>query len=124
MRFVSYFEENFLTNEQITLKNVICNEQNKTFDIYLTGAKLLDIPSFKKLILGIQKISSLREFRKYTVVFHIEYYDLRKNEEKLYLDYFRTLLTDVNVDYDLLTLSNYNVSYEDGSYILNLNDLN
>ena len=124
MRFVSYFEENFLTNEQITLKNVICNEQNKTFDIYLTGAKLLDIPSFKKLILGIQKISSLREFRKYTVVFHIEYNELRKNEEKLYLDYFRTLLTDVNVDYDLLTLSNYNVSYEDGSYILNLNDLN
>ena len=124
MRFVSYFEPDFLVNEHISLKNVICNEQNKTFDIYLEGARLLDVVAFKKLVSGIQKISSLREFRKYSVVFHVEYADLRVNEEKLYLDYFRIILTEVNVDYELLTLSNHNVTYKDGKYTLNLNDTN
>ena len=123
MRFVSYFEPDFLVNEQISLKNVICSEQNKTFDIYLDGAKLLDITSFKKLIVGFQKISSLREFRKYNVTFHVEYTDLRKKDERLYLDYFRVILTEINIDYELLALSNYNVVYEDGTYFLNMNDI-
>ena len=124
MRFTSYFEPDFLVNEHIILKNVVCNEQNKAFTIYLQGDKLLDIPSFKKLITGIQKISGLREFRKYTVNFFISYEDLRKNDNKLYLDYFRTILTEVNVDYDLLMLSSNNVMYQDDKFVINLNDLN
>ena len=123
MRFTSFFEPDFLVNEHIILKNVVCNEKNKTFTIYLKGEKLLDIPAFKKLVAGIQKLSALREFRKYTVNFLITYADLRKNDNKLYLDYFRTILTEVSVDYDLLILSNNNVAYQDGNFVLNLNDL-
>ena len=124
MRFTSYFEPDFLIKEHIVLKNVKCSEGKKSFCVYLQGDKLLDIASFKKLVAGITKISSLREFRKYTVEFYISYNDLRTDESKLYIDYFRTILTEVNVDYDLLMLSNYNVLYENSVYTITLNDLN
>ena len=124
MRFTSYFENDFLQNEHISLSNVVCNEGNGTFSIYLKGERLLDIQALKKLVLGLQKLSSERELRKYVVTYSIIYDDLRKDDSKLYLDYFRTLLTEINIDYELLLLSNHNVSYENGEYILNLNDLN
>ena len=124
MRFNSYFEQDFLINEHISLSNVICNENTKTFKIVLKGEKLLEINALKKLILGMQKLSSDRQLRKYEITYSIAYNDLRKNESKLYLEYYRTILTEVSVDYELLSLSNSNVAFDGVNYVISLSDIN
>ena len=124
MRFNSYFEENFLTNEKIQIDKVICNEKEKRFNIVLKGEKLLDVNAFRKLVAGLQKLSNERELRKFIVDYSISYTDLRKTDSKLYLDYYRAILTEIKVDYDLLSLSNYNVSFNEGIYTLSLSDVN
>ena len=124
MRFNSYFEQDFLINEHISLSNVICNENTKTFKIILKGEKLLEINALKKLILGMQKLSSDRQLRKYEITYSIAYNDLRKNESKLYLEYYRTILTEVSVDYELLSLSNSNVAFDGVNYVISLSDIN
>ena len=39
MRFISYFEPDFLVKEHVMLKNVECSEENKTFKVFLQGDK-------------------------------------------------------------------------------------
>lgn len=117
MRFNSYFEQDFLTNERISLSNVICSEENKTFKIFLKGEKLIEVASLKKLVAGMKKLSSDRLLRKYDISYSISYSDLRSSDEKLYIEYFRFLLTEVVVDYELLSLSNLNVSFDGKTYI-------
>ena len=124
MRFTSFFEQDFLVKEHITISKVICNEETKTFNVLLKGEKLLDVNSFKKLVSGMQKLASDRALRKYEVNYSINYDDLRSYESKLYLDYYRTILMEVCVDYDLLSLTNYNVSYDNNVYTINVSDLN
>ncbi len=117
MRFNSYFEQDFLTNERISLSNVICSEENKTFKIFLKGERLIEVASLKKLVAGMKKLSSDRLLRKYDISYSISYSDLRSSDEKLYIEYFRCLLTEVVVDYELLSLSNLNVSFDGKTYI-------
>ena len=124
MRFNSYFEPDFLEKEHISLENVVVNEKNKTFSIKLKGDRLLDIQAFKKLVLAMQKLFSERELRKYNLAYSINYNDTRKDDSRLYLEYYRTILTEVNVDYELLLLSNYNVSFDGNDFIISLSDLN
>ena len=124
MRFNSYFEPDFLEKEHINLENVVVNEKNKTFSIKLKGERLIDVQAFKKLVLGMQKLFSEREFRKFNLSYSINYTDLRKDETRLYLEYYRTILTEVNVDYELLLLSNHTVSFDGSDFIINLSDLN
>ena len=124
MRFTSFFETEFLTKEQISISKVICNEETKSFNIILKGEKLLDVNAFKKLVAGMQKLSADRTFRKYELKYSINYNDLRTLETKLYLDYYRTILMEVCVDYELLSLTNYNVSYENNVYTINVSDIN
>ena len=50
MRFTSYFEENFLQNEKLTLTNVLCNEKERSFKVSLKGEELLVFP--KETIMG------------------------------------------------------------------------
>ena len=117
MRFNSYFEQDFLTNERISLSNVICSEENKTFKIFLKGERLIEVASLKKLVAGMKKLSSDRLLRKYDISYSISYSDLRSSDEKLYVEYFRFLLTEIVVDYELLSLSNLNVSFDGKTYI-------
>jgi hypothetical protein len=117
MRFNSYFEQDFLANERISLSNVICSEENKTFKIFLKGERLIEVASLKKLVAGMKKLSSDRLLRKYDISYSISYSDLRSSDEKLYIEYFRCLLTEVVVDYELLSLSNLNVSFDGKTYI-------
>ena len=117
MRFNSYFEQDFLTNDRISLSNVICSEENKTFKIFLKGERLIEVASLKKLVAGMKKLSSDRLLRKYDISYSISYSDLRSSDEKLYIEYFRFLLTEVVVDYELLSLSNLNVSFDGKTYI-------
>ena len=124
MRFASFFEQDFLQNEKITIGEVLCNENAKTFNIVLKGDSLLDINALKKLVSGMQKLSSDRLMRKYTVLYSIKYDNLKLDDTKLYLDYFRVLLTEIKVDYELLSLSNFNVEFSDSTYIINLSDEN
>ena len=124
MRFTSYFESNFLENEKITLSNVICNEKDKVFNIKLKGEKLLEINALKKLVLGFQKLANDRDLRKYEVKYAISYDDLRLKESRLYLEYFRFLLADYKVDYDLLNLTTYTVAFENNSFVISLSDVN
>ena len=112
MSFTSYFELDFLEKEHIILEKVVCSDKNKSFSIQLKGERLIDVQAFKKLVLGMQKLFSEREFRKYSLSYSITYDDLRKDEKTLYLEYYRMILTDVSIDYDLLLLSNSNVSYD------------
>ena len=117
MRFNSYFEQDFLANERISLSNVICSEENKTFKIFLKGERLIEVASLKKLVAGMKKLSSDRLLRKYDISYSISYSDLRSSDEKLYVEYFRFLLTEIVVDYELLSLSNLNVSFDGKTYI-------
>ena len=117
MRFNSYFEQDFLTNERISLSNVICSEENKTFKIFLKGERLIEVASLKKLVAGMKKLASDRLLRKYDISYSISYSDLRSSDEKLYVEYFRFLLTEIVVDYELLSLSNLNVSFDGKTYI-------
>lgn len=117
MRFNSYFEQDFLANERISLSNVICSEENKTFKIFLKGERLIEIASLKKLVAGMKKLASDRLLRKYDISYSISYSDLRSSDEKLYVEYFRFLLTEIVVDYELLSLSNLNVSFDGKTYI-------
>ena len=117
MRFNSYFEQDFLANERISLSNVICSEENKTFKIFLKGERLIEVASLKKLVAGMKKLASDRLLRKYDISYSISYSDLRSSDEKLYVEYFRFLLTEIVVDYELLSLSNLNVSFDGKTYI-------
>ena len=101
MRFSSYFETDFLSNEKISLIKVLCSEQKKSFHLELKGEKLLSIDSLKKLVTGIKKLQEERVMRKYDVTYSISYDDLRSDDEKLYLEYYRVLLTEICVDYEL-----------------------
>ena len=98
--------------------------RNKTFNIILKGKTLLDINALKKLVSGMQKLASDRLIRKYSVNYSIKYDDLKLDDKKLYLDYYRVLLTEIMVDYELLGLSNFNVDFDGSSYIINLSDEN
>ena len=118
MRFSSYFEQGFLVDEHITLQNVLCNEKDKTFKIFLKGDRLLEVSALKKLVLGMQKLSNDRLLRKYDISYSISYDDLRLEDSKLYLEYYRCLLTEVVVDYELLILSNFNVTFDGKTYFL------
>ena len=122
MRLTSYFEENFLENEKLILENVVVDEKNKIFKLFYKGESLLSIDSFKKLVNGMKKVSSDRELRKFEVKYSIKYNDLKANDEKLYMDYFRVILTEINVDYELLMLSSSNVIYNPSisSYVINV----
>ena len=73
MRFSSYFEQGFLVDEHITLQNVLCNEKDKTFKIFLKGDRLLEVSALKKLVLGMQKLSNDRLLRKYDISYSISY---------------------------------------------------
>lgn len=123
MRFSSFFEENFLTDEKISIEKVICKEKDKYFNIILKGEKLLEINAFKKLVSAMHKLASDRDLRKFIIDYSISYNDLRVDDTKLYLDYYHTILTETNVDYDLLSLSNSNVSYTKEAFVIKLSDL-
>ena len=122
MRFSSYFETDFLSNEKISLIKVLCSEQKKSFHLELKGEKLLSIDSLKKLVTGIKKIQEERVMRKYDVTYSISYDDLRSDDENLYLEYYRVLLTEICVDYELLSLSSYGVEYNSNVYKLIVSD--
>ena len=120
MRFSSYFEENFLSLEKINILSVKCSEAKRSIFVDLLGEELLSIPSFKKLIKGLEKLS--HDLRKYEFDFKISYKELKLDNTKLYNDYFFVILTELNVDYELLTLSNCSFTYSDGSYNLIVSD--
>ena len=121
MRFSCYFEENFLENEHIVLSSVLCNEKERTINVELIGDELLSIVSFKKLLKGMDKLSN--DLRKYKFDFKISYKDLKLDHTKLYTDYFFVVLTEINIDYDLLTLSNCTFNYKNGIYNVLVNEM-
>ena len=124
MRFSNYFETDFLANEKLSLSKVICNEEKKSFQLQLIGERLLSIDSLKKLVNGIKKLQDERVMRKYELSYSLVYNDLRSDDEKLYLEYFRFLLTEVCVDYELLALSNHSVEYKDSTFKIIVSDSN
>ena len=124
MRFSNYFETDFLVNEKLSLSKVICNEEKKSFQLQLIGERLLSIDSLKKLVNGIKKLQDERVMRKYELSYSLVYNDLRSDDEKLYLEYFRFLLTEVCVDYELLALSNHSVEYKDSTFKIIVSDSN
>ena len=120
MRFSCYFEENFLENDKIVLSKVLCNEKERSINVSLVGDEILTISSFKKLIKGMEKLSN--DLRKYHFDFTITYNNLKTDSIKLYTDYYFTILSEINVDYDLLTLSNCSFNYKNGVYKVLVND--
>ena len=114
MRFSSYFEEKFLENEHITIDSVKCNEKNRSFNLALKGEELLNISSFKKLVKGLQKLEN--DLRKYEFNYTISYDNKKLDDRQLYLEYFFTILTEINVDYELLALSSCSIEYNGGVY--------
>lgn len=118
MKFYDFFEKDFFENNKIKLLGVKAKDKEKSFEIHLEIDKPLPIHLFKKLLKGFSKLE--KELRHYVISYNFKYLDNDFSNKELYLEYYRVILTDIKVDYDLLTLSNYNVDYEDGCYFLTL----